>query len=165
MSNNPTILLDGYNLILRYEKLNAEKPYGLEQARERLLSRLASYRSMKRVSLTVVFDGDDVGVTPRSYIKNGVQVIFSLPPTTADAVIKRIIQSQANPKNITVVTSDRAVADFATKAGCGTLSSEAFKRRLEKMIYDFNYKDKFDHKLSDEEIKEWMSLFNESEES
>jgi predicted RNA-binding protein with PIN domain len=162
MSQYPKILIDGYNLIFRFEKIKTEKPYALEKAREKLLSRLASYGRTKKISLTVVFDGDDVGVRPQSYVQNGVEIVFSQPPITADSVIKKIIQAEANPQNITVVTSDKPVADFATSAGCKTFSSESFQQKLENMVPDFNYEDKYERQLSDEEVREWVSLFNQS---
>ena len=164
MVQHPKILIDGYNLILRFEGVDASKPFELEKARNKLLTKLASYLSMKKVALTVVFDGADVGVSPRSQVKNGVRIIFSQPPVSADEYIKKIVQKESHRKRLTVVTSDRAVSDFAKTAGCQTLSSEAFHRRLEKMHGEFNYDDKFNHELSDDEVNEWNSLFQKSKE-
>jgi len=161
MSNDPKILIDGYNYIFRRENIDAENRHGLEEARERLIAKLASYRRGRRVSLTVVFDGDDMGPHPHSYLKNGVKVIFSQPPSNADTVIKKIIQSESNPKNLTVVTSDRAVSDFAAQAGCATLESESFYLRLRKMTEMIDYETKFGRELSEEEVQEWISLFND----
>lgn len=163
MPNDPKILIDGYNYILRLENVDAENRHGLEEARERLIAKLASYRRERRVSLTVAFDGDDMGPHPHSYMKNGVKVIFSQPPSNADTVIKKIIQSENTPKNLTVVTSDRAVADFAKQAGCETLKSENFQLRLSKMTEIIDHESKFGRELSDEEVQEWISLFNEPE--
>jgi len=163
MSEQHKILLDGYNLIFRIEKLASKAPHALEEARERLLAKLVSYRSTKRIAITVIFDGDESGITPSSYRKNGIAIIFSQPPMSADAVIRRMIQREENPKNLTVVTSDRAVADYAQAADCETLSSESFHQRLEKMTSDFNYEDKFNHQLRDNEVREWISLFEQKD--
>jgi predicted RNA-binding protein with PIN domain len=116
-------LIDGYNLLGVFHK-------NLERAREELIHRLERYCSMKGHDLTIVFDGWKEGEPFESVIRQGtVTVIYSKRGETADAVIERILRERK--KAWIVITSDRAVADFAWGMGYASINSQEFERKLE----------------------------------
>ncbi len=117
------VLIDGYNLMGVSHK-------DLEKARENLIHRLEGYCSMKGHDLTIVFDGWKEGEPFESVIQQGtVTVIYSKRGETADAVIERILREKK--KSWIVITSDRAVADFAWSVGYASVSSQEFEKKLE----------------------------------
>ena len=156
------MLIDGYNMILRLENIANNQLNDLEKAREQLISRLEIYRNVKNIDITIVFDGAQIAQSPAQSPKRNIKVLFSPPSTTADGVIKILVRQEANPRDLTVVSSDKDVADFAQISGCLVLSVEDFQIRLNKISDNFTYDDKYDHNLSKQEIDEWLELFKNS---
>ena len=105
------ILIDGYNLIRQSEALSAMERAGLQEGREALLERLASYKRIKHHPITVVFDGTHAHspVQGRTRYK-GINIIFSRPGELADTVIKRLVTRER--ERAVVVSSDKEIADF-----------------------------------------------------
>lgn len=120
------ILIDGYNLLGVFHK-------SLEKAREELISRLERYCSIKGHDLTVVFDGWKEGQPLETKFRTGgVTVIYSRLGEKADSVIERILREKK--RSWIVVSSDRAVADFAWGMGYASLNSQEFERKMESAI-------------------------------
>lgn len=116
------VLIDGYNLMGVSHK-------DLEKSRGGLIKRLEGYCLMKGHDLTIVFDGWKEGEPFESVIQQGmVTVIYSKRGETADAVIERVLRERK--KAWIVVSSDRAVADFAWGMGYASVSSQEFERKL-----------------------------------
>jgi len=70
---------------------------------------------------------------------------------TADDKIKNEIEKSRNPKNITVVTSDNNVAQFARVCSCQVIKSEDFSKKL------------FAHRNSDDEQSRIEEINNSEE--
>ena len=133
------VIIDGYNVLLRGRRPGSVGAADLERLRAGLVQRAAAYASGRRVQVTVVFDGQAEIVVPGSAAigapsggggRSGVKQIFSRPPENADAVIKRLVQEQTQPRNVTVVTSDQPLARFVQSCGCKVLSSEEWQLKL-----------------------------------
>ncbi len=124
------ILIDGYNLIRQSEGLAAMERASLQEGREALLERLASYRRIKHHPITVVFDGTHAHdpLQGRTRYK-GINVIFSRPGELADTVIKRLVTRER--ERAVVVSSDKEIADFAVLKGAVTMDSVAFENKME----------------------------------
>jgi predicted RNA-binding protein with PIN domain len=124
------ILIDGYNVIRQSEGLSAMERASLEEGREALLERLASYKRIKHHPITVVFDGTHAHnpLQGRTRYK-GINIIFSRPGELADTVIKRLVTREG--QRAVVVTSDKEIADFATVHGSATLGSVEFENKME----------------------------------
>jgi predicted RNA-binding protein with PIN domain len=124
------VLIDGYNLIRQSEGLSAMERASLEEGREALLERLASYKRIKHHTITVVFDGTHAHnpLQGRSRYK-GINIIFSRPGELADTVIKRLVTREG--QRAVVVTSDKEIADFATVHGAVSLGSVEFENKME----------------------------------
>lgn len=121
------IAVDGYNFIKQSPELRRLEQIELQRAREGLLQMLARYKFLKGHAITVVFDGGPERALRRERIR-GIEVIFSKPGETADDVLKRLAMEK---RGLTVVTSDREVADFAEKKGAAVISSLQFARKVE----------------------------------
>lgn len=121
------ILVDGYNLLGIFHK-------DLEKAREELIKHLERYCSIRGHDLTIVFDGWKEGQPLETMFKLGrVTIIFSRLEEKADSVIERILRERR--RSWIVVSSDRAVADFAWGMGYASISSQEFKRKIESLIH------------------------------
>lgn len=60
-----------------------------------------------------------------------VRVAFSGGGQTADESIARLVNTSTAPRQLTVVSSDRAVLKVARRRGCETITSERFLAQLE----------------------------------
>lgn len=123
------IIIDGYNLLHASPNLSVRKEELLEKARNRMIEKLSYYRKMKKVSITVVFDGWKGGFQSQSQeMLKGIKVIYSKLGETADEVIKRMIDNAS--KEMLVVTSDREIRDFADQHSFISVSSSEFEKKM-----------------------------------
>ncbi len=120
----PGFLVDGYNLLYQMPDLAELLDRNSEQARALLVRRLADFRAVRRVSVTVVFDGADPGYAPDAGA--GVRVVFCRSGRTADDEIKARVGREPNPRSITVVTSDNAIVRHVRDFGAKTMRSDEF---------------------------------------
>ncbi len=156
--NRPVYIIDGYNLIRRIPALNRPGA-SLEDQRRGLVSKLSGFRAASRATCLVVFDGTDLaGQTVSS--GGGVRVVFSRKPSTADDVIKRLVDQEKNKGHVTVVTSDNEIMWYAKASGCGVLSAEGFYERIAARESDDRPEKKSDPQLSQREINDWKKLFD-----
>ena len=99
-------------------------------AMARLVGRLAKLRSQSGEEVTVVFDG-----RPSELDAGAVDVAFA--PTrgrdAADDEIARRVAADADPAGLTVVTSDRALAERVRREGAEVVSAGSFLRRLDAL--------------------------------
>ncbi len=93
------------------------------------LIRLISASRYRRQLVTLVCDGTGP-MPPLSGLPRTIAIRFSGPDREADDLILELIEQATDRRRITVVTSDRAVADAARKRRCATLTSAAFLKRL-----------------------------------
>jgi uncharacterized protein len=128
------IIIDGYNMIRRSRVLG-EGAGDIQEERERLIDFLSRYRKIRSHDVTVVFDGADApSFMPRRDHVRGVGVVFSRRGESADSVIMRM--SSAEQERALVVSSDRAVADFAASKGSATIESHRFEARVARVLSD-----------------------------
>jgi len=149
------IIIDGYNYIFRGAKSEDAE---LESRRQGLIQKLASYAAARNIRITVVFDGQRPGTSPDSG-RGKVKVVFSRPPENADAVIKRMVQSHKQPRDVLVVTSDLPLARFASSCGCLLLSSEGWRQKMEQGGGG-EWQEKYDA-MNSANLQEWLRLFEE----
>ncbi len=141
-----TIILDGYNVILRSPAFRPDERRDLAQARERLVNLLTwALGSPGEIDFVVVFDGADVPAAERrTHVAKGaarVTVRFSKPPQKADDVIKELVEEWVETREVTVVTSDLEVARHAHAQGASVVLSDLFaaslfKERVEAALND-----------------------------
>jgi predicted RNA-binding protein with PIN domain len=148
-------LIDGHNLIpkmgLRLDSLDDE----LE-----LITILQEFCRLERKQVEVYFDG-----APTQHAgtrKYGVVSAHFVPQkSTADnAIRQRLKRMGKSAKNWTVVTSDRRVQLEARDVRAEFQSSDAFANVL-KQARSSAPKPANDHKLSGQEVDDWLKLFEE----
>lgn len=127
------LVIDGYNMIHRSPVLRRGDEMGLELARDSLVERLRRYKRIRPCRITVVFDGaSKSGSSWGRSQEKGIRLIFSGQGETADMVIQRMCAQEG--KNLTVVTSDRALARTVSSAGAIVIDVEEFEVRLEMAL-------------------------------
>ena len=160
------ILIDGYNLLQSpafHTPLNLDR----EGQRDHLIRLLYSYANQHGVDVVVVFDSS-LQTNNRRFQARRVTVIFSPPHQEADDVIRQLIRQENHAANLVVVSSDQAIRFTASDHGARSWSSEEFCRQLFSPLTQPETTDnemettreKYDPDLSDQEIQEWMDLFN-----
>ena len=164
-------LIDGHNLIGKMPDIDLRDPDDEIQLVLRLKEWIADRKNREA---TVIFDGGQMGGVASRLSSRDLTVIFAPPGQIADTLIIRRLQSLKNPRQYTVVSSDRMVSDAAKSVRVKALKSEEFIAREEFVYEDEEEKPQVkrhpqpDHKpppkpedplLSEEEVAEWLQLF------
>jgi predicted RNA-binding protein with PIN domain len=99
-------------------------------AMKRLSDLLGVFAAETGEPLTVVFDG-----RPFDLSAPGVEIRFASGrgPNAADHDIAALVQSDPDPQSITVVTSDRELADRVRASGSAVMGAGPFRRRLDEL--------------------------------
>lgn len=139
-------IIDGNNLIGKITNLSKLQKKDKQSARERLVFMLDRYFAKFKYSVSLHLDG-----YPGERLSSTKMKIFYSEKLTADEKIKNQINSTAARKNITLVTSDMNLTDYARVCGCKVVSSESFVSMIEKLNQD------------DDEEKRIMQLNNKTE--
>lgn len=138
------ILIDGYNLIGIAHR-------NLEKARQDLILQLDRYASLKRHSITVVFDGWKSGQAAETKKRMGdVTVIYSSLGEKADLVIKNILAAATKPW--IVVSSDREIYEFARKKYLVALKADEFTVKLSSALDAAEYDEEEKSSEGDEDF-------------
>lgn len=118
-------LIDGYNVIKRIDSLKVIHP--LEKARVSLVKVIQAKRFMSSGDnqVTIVFDGKNNLDLCLNQNKDRIKIIFSRGES-ADETIKRIAEGSGKPKQIIVVTDDKAIVFFVRSLGVKTMSVSEF---------------------------------------
>ena len=127
------LLIDGYNLLHAAGWGRAEyAPGELRLAREQLLTLLFEGLTPAQLKHSaVVFDARQPPPDlPRCWYIHGLRVLFASPSGDADVFIEGLIETHAQPRRLTVVSSDRRLQRAARYRHCVVLSSEAFLESL-----------------------------------
>src|SRR5690606_2257913 len=118
-------LIDGHNLIGQLPDISLEDP----NDEAKLVQKLRGFAARTRKKITVVFDaGLPGGKSPLSNAT--VEVVFASAPGTADQTLCNRIKSIPDPRNWTLVSSDRDVLDTGRRRGMQCVTSDAFARTL-----------------------------------
>ncbi len=126
------LLVDGYNVIHAWPDLKALLRHSLEDARDRLVERLAVYSQVSGDDVTVVFDAHrTTALAAAEDVQNGVRIVFTRKGLSADHVIERMAYAVTNHGDLlTVATSDRFQRDLVRGMGGAVISSPELERRV-----------------------------------
>lgn len=146
------VIIDGNNLIGKNKALSIIQKKDKTAAREKLAFLLDRYYSNKALKAYLHFDGyKNISIRTEN-----IRIIYS-NEKTADERIKAQIEEAKNRKDITVVTSDRNLQQFAKVCSCGFISSENFS----KMVQGRNQQDEEQNRIDEiNNIDEFKKIFN-----
>jgi predicted RNA-binding protein with PIN domain len=146
-------LIDGHNLIpklgLRLDSLDDEME---------LIAILQEFHRITRKEVDVYFDGAPATQAGTRKLGTITAHFVRLGTTADDAIRKRLKALGKNARNWTVVSSDRQVRAEASAVHAEVISSDSFAATL-KQARASAPKTTNDRKLSDDEVAEWMKLF------
>jgi predicted RNA-binding protein with PIN domain len=112
---------------------------------------------------TVVFDGGVPGGEDHYLSTSKVKVLFAPGNLSADDLIIARINRVDNPTEYMVVTSDREVQSAAKKRKLALITSEDFSPMVDATESgDDNGEFSTDPEISEDELSEWLELFNGS---
>ncbi len=159
----PGFIIDGYNLMHRIPELAGLVEYDLERARDRLVTRLAVFKSRKKIRMVVVFDGDrSSGQAARSRTR-GIEVVFSRLPDKADQRIVKMVRVLKHPRGWTVVSSDRWVMEHSGAHRANTMPAEEFAQLLAPMGKGKLEAEPEKPEMKPEDVAEWEEYFRKAE--
>ncbi len=145
-------IIDGNNLIGKIKELQNLQNKDKQAAREKLAFLTERYFQNKRVKVSLHFDGYQN--TPIRM--NSAKIIYS-ENKTADEKIKSEISSSKNTRNVTLITSDNNLREFARVCSCSVILSEEFAQELKKR----SEKDEEERRIqSINDIEEFKRIFN-----
>jgi uncharacterized protein len=127
-------LIDGYNLLHAIGLLVGKVgPHGLEKARRALLGRLHAAHGAEAASVTVVFDGSRAppGVAAEDDYQ-GIHIRYALD-SEADDVIEWLIQHEAAPRRLTVVSDDHRLQQAARRRRCVVLGCLDYLEQMQRL--------------------------------
>ncbi|HXG93103.1 MAG TPA: NYN domain-containing protein [Blastocatellia bacterium] len=123
-------IIDGNNVMGQTPGWHRDKA----RARQRLLEQLAAFARIKKSRITVVFDGAPDDLMPDGSAFHGVKVLYAERGSDADTRIIRLVEAAANPRGLTVVTSDRHLAFVVRSCGASVIRSGEFRKQMEQAI-------------------------------
>ncbi len=120
-------IIDGNNLIGKIKGLQKIQNNDKQAAREKLAFLIDNFFQNKKVKASLHFDGfQNIPIRITS-----AKIIYS-ENKTADDRIKAEIMASQNPRNITVITSDNNLRQFAQVCSSAVISSEEFAAEINK---------------------------------
>jgi predicted RNA-binding protein with PIN domain len=158
------ILIDGWNVCHKIPQIAALIPDDLAAARRMLQVKVQSYASGRKVKFRIIYDGQG-GIYGGDEGSATVEVRFSRNPESADYKIVRQLRDERNPRQWTVVTSDRDLAARCKSLGSNVVSSAFLITRLNNSQSSLaENREKSDPRLTDSEMNYWLKMFNKDDE-
>ena len=107
-----------------------------DRAVRRFIGELVDFAEATGDDVVVVFDRQPSDVTPGAY--GPIEVVFASRQgrNAADHDIVELVAEDEASATITVVTSDRALADRVRQRGARVASAGSFRRRLDEVTRD-----------------------------
>lgn len=158
-------LIDGHNLIAFLPDIDLADP----DDEAKLVYKLRGFNARTGKRVTVVFDGGIPGGISETLSTSKVTAKFaSAQRLSADDVLLKMIREIKNPREYTLVSSDREIRQIAAECGMPTLTADEFARKLangtspEKAAAPQTDEEKDEQvRLSAREVEEWLNIFNQ----
>lgn len=152
------ILIDGHNLIGKMPGLRLDDP----DDEEKLLIRLRAYRARTGKRLVVYFDPGAAYQSPERRSKGGISIRQAGTGQCADDLMIRDLRRHHNPRELTVVTSDRAIQEVARHHRARVIDAATFAGELSHSPQKEETREM--PPLPEDEIREWLAIFGQSDE-
>lgn len=128
-----------------------------------MMQDLARLARMKKLRLTVVFDGAPDPQFPDGSSCRGVRIFYARQGSDADTRIIEMVESERNRRNLVVVTSDGQLASRVRLNGVRVMRSGEFRRMLDETV-DTAHDEEPDIKPDiDGEMDQWLRYFGVEE--
>lgn len=135
------LLVDGYNMIGGWPELASLSKTNLEEARDRLLARLADYQAFSGLKVVVVFDAYRVPGLGKSFAQYKVDIFFTKEKETADECIERLVgEFSHRRRQIYVATSDMVEQHVIFGQGALRISARELLTQVEQSEKDIQMK-------------------------
>lgn len=157
-------LIDGFNLIYKFPDLEGLMYQGrLSDARRGLLDILRKHIRITGDKVRIVFDGKKEKLLEIEKERVGTIDIYYSLEYSADFLIKQFIKKDLNPRQITVVTSDKDIIRYVERYRARVKTSEEFAKHItqtmDKWMEERTPEKEVDPRLDTEEIAFWERLF------
>ncbi len=119
-------LVDGNNVMGQRIGWHRDKPL----ARRDLMDEMANFAQAGKVSVTAVFDGAPDEHFPDGARYRGITVHYARSGSNADERIKEIVEKSRMRRQMRVVTSDRALADYVRRCGAQVIRAGEFRQQM-----------------------------------
>jgi len=153
-------IIDGNNLIGSSPDLSLEE----EGARQKVVHIVRKFQQNRNNKVIVVFDGEPDGTAHRQELGPKFLVLYPRYGRSADDEIKRILNSYNDFRDVVLITSDRELKAFARRLGARTVNSIEFYFKLKREYRETGKREetqkRIDTRLSDQEVDQWMKIFN-----
>ncbi|MMZ61164.1 YacP-like NYN domain protein [compost metagenome] len=127
------LLVDGYNMIGGWPELAALSKNDLEEARNRLLARLADYQAFSGRKVIVVFDAYRVPGLGKSFAQYKIDIYYTKEKETADECIERLVgELWHRRRQIYVATSDMVEQHVIFGQGALRISARELLTQVEQ---------------------------------
>jgi len=149
-------LIDGHNLIAALPDIDLSDP----DDEAKLVLKLRGFTSGKKSTCVVIFDHGLPGGASQLSTRS-VEVIFAAARrSNADRLLKQRIRKLPDPRNWTLVTSDREVQAVARARGMRCIGAPQFARELQARSRPAAHTEP--PPLAEDEIDEWLDIFGDS---
>jgi len=160
-------LVDGYNVMYAGPFLGrARGPAGIERGRHALLNFVAgAVEPDERPRITIVFDAAQAPRDlPAAHAHQGLHIVYSAGWDDADALLEALIRQEGDPRNLTVVSSDRRVRIAAERRRAHRMASEDWLDHLHRTRANRAHapaEPEDDVKPATNDVEFWLRTFND----
>ena len=124
------ILIDGYNFLYAMRGIEHDMPIkDLQGARTELHEMLSRFHNITSEHLRVIYDARSGSPQPNEETA-GITVVYAPANVSADDYIVRFVKKSQRPTRISVVTSDKGLAERLKEFGAKVMRSSAFHKRV-----------------------------------
>jgi uncharacterized protein len=128
------VLVDGYNVVNSWPKLNDIKDISFGEARNELLGAMKNYSSFTGDRVYLVYDAHlKPGSLEEEEKEGNIFIVFTKEGETADSYIERFVDERGRKNNLCVVTSDLKEQQLIFQRGAIRMSSLEFLQEVIKV--------------------------------
>ena len=135
------VIIDGHSLLFAWPELRRLHQRTPQRARQELVAILTQFQDATHIPVTLVFDGGKrVKRSAEPESSEGVELLYSEPGQTADAVIERRVGARERREKVLVVTNDRIEQLTVESFGAETMSAELFADWVGREAREFGHR-------------------------
>ena len=154
-------IIDGNNLIGCSPDISLED----KEARTKLLHIVRNFQENRNNNVILFFDGEPANGLYREEVNQKFSIRYPRFGGSADEEIRELLESYSDYRDVILVSSDRELKTIGKKKGAKIVNSIEFYFRL-KQAYRVDErreekKKRIDAQLSDNEVDQWMKIFQE----